>query len=236
MHIQEGMGNLFNDFKNRPEGQEADCTIWNPRADSEKLYRYLKDEDTAWTNGPWSEPVNHTNPVIQDLFNRRISTNNVSLTIEHEGRPADGLTEAQLNRSADMCAYWCQTWNIPPDRNHIIGHYEVGPHKGCPGSNYPFDRLVNRVQERLKMPSIPVQGYELIMIGYNIIIPQFKATLRNGPGRSYDPPIASIAPDPNRRYWCDGEAHGELIGSDDVWCHIPELKGFISRTALTIVH
>jgi N-acetyl-anhydromuramyl-L-alanine amidase AmpD len=96
------------------------------------------------------EPINHANPVIEDLFRQDIYTGDVSLTIEHEGRPGDGLTDAQLERSAQICAYWCDKFNIPADRSHIIGHYEIGPHKYCPGQLFPFDRLVARDARNLE--------------------------------------------------------------------------------------
>jgi N-acetyl-anhydromuramyl-L-alanine amidase AmpD len=155
MHIQDGYGNPWGWFNSQGTNSpnSADCTIWNPRATNAQLYRYLRDEDTAWTNGGWSEPINHQNPVIQNLYTRQISTNDIALTIEHEGHPGDGLTEAQFQRTAAICAYWCQKWNIPADRNHIIGHYEIGPHKYCPGDLFPFSRLVARVQELIKMPN-----------------------------------------------------------------------------------
>src|SRR5437762_11875805 len=89
MHIQDGSGNPWGYFNGLPSSgpNAADCTIWNPRAADGQLHRYLSDNDTAWTNGGWSEPINHANPVIEDLFRRDIYTGDVSLTIEHEGRP-----------------------------------------------------------------------------------------------------------------------------------------------------
>jgi hypothetical protein len=237
MHIQDGMGNpwsYFNGLGTDGAGA-ADCTIWNPRDTGSQLRRYLRDEDTAWTNGSWSEPINHRNPVIQDLLQRGISTNDVSLTIEHEGNPQMSLTEAQLERTVAICAWWCQQWNIPADRNHIVGHYEIGPHKYCPGQFFPFDRLVARVQLLLGSQPQQPENFQLIPLNYQVIIPQFTATVRGGPGRSY-PIITSLPADPNRLFQVDGEAHGELIGTDDVWTHIPELNGYITRSALQIVH
>jgi N-acetyl-anhydromuramyl-L-alanine amidase AmpD len=231
MHIQEGTNDLAEYFKN----VDADCTIWNPPADNDKLVRLMNDEDTIWTNGAWTEPINHANPVIEDLFKRGIKTNDIALTIEHAGFHDKAITDAQLDRSAQICAYWCDRWGIPPDRNHIIGHYEVGPHKQCPGPFYPFDRLVAKVRLLMGVDTPQKPTIQNIPMNYTVIIPNFKATVRKGPGRGYDI-VTTLDASRDRRYQVTAEAHGELIGSDDVWCFIPEVKGYITRTAITIVH
>lgn len=235
MHIQEGTNDLSEYFK----GVDADSTMWNPPGDGDKLIRLLKDEDTAWTNGPWDRP-NLQNPVIANLFKSGISTNDVSLTIEHAGFHNKPISEAQLNRSVDICAWWCQKWGIQPDRDHIIGHYEVGPHKDCPGLAVPLDRLVGRVRAKLDLvPPVATGDPTIIPITYDVIVPDFVANVRSGPGKAY-PIVATIKADPKKRYTVDGEAHGELIGSDDVWSHLVDagggIAGFITRTALMIVH
>lgn len=151
MHIQAGYGNPWGYFKSLGDSgpDAADSTIWNPRADDASLVRYLYDSDEAWTNGSWTEPINHANPVLDSLYRNNVYSGSVSLTVENEGQPGDGITEAQLQRLIALCAWWCQTYDIPADRNHIVGHYEIGPHKYCPGQLFPFDRLVAGVQAAL---------------------------------------------------------------------------------------
>lgn len=154
MHIQEGMNDLPSYFAslsaNGPNA--ADSTLWVKLDGS--VVRMLNDEDTAWTNGSWDRP-NLTNPVIRDLYNRGIYSGDVSLTIEHQGFAGQAFPAAQIEATARMCAYWSVRWGIPADRNHIIGHYELGPHKGCPGATFPFAKLVARTQEIIRMNQDP---------------------------------------------------------------------------------
>lgn len=144
LHIQEGTGPLGKYFA----GVDADSTAWVGYLGQAE--RYLYDTDEAWTDGAWAEPVNHADPAIQAVYNdtasRGMNSNVEALTIEHEGFAGKGLTTAQLETSAQIIAYWCSKWAIPCDRQHIVGHYEVGEHKNCPGPNFPFDQLIARAQ------------------------------------------------------------------------------------------
>lgn len=135
MHVQEGLNDLPSYFAN----QQADSTFWCQQ--NGQLVRMLQDTDTAWTNGDWSQP-NLDNPVIADLYRRGIRSNDVSLTIEHQGYASVGFTQSQITSTAELVAYWCQRWNIPCDRDHIVGHYELGEHKGCPGPLFPFSQVI----------------------------------------------------------------------------------------------
>ncbi len=71
-------------------------------------------------------------------------------------------------------------------------------------------------------------------VSYKVVVPQAKATVRSGAGRSFAI-ITTLNADPNRQYTADGEAQGELVGNDNVWVRIPEVGGFVTRTALRIV-
>jgi hypothetical protein len=154
-HIQVGKGNVWGYFNDENVG---DSTIWIPQT-GDNLYRYLQDSDTPWTNGFWTEPINHANPTIEALYKLGgTSSNPYVLTIEHEGFPENFLTASQIELSARQCAYWCDVWQIPCDRNHIVGHYEVGEHKNCPGDNFPFDKIIARAQEILRMEAVYWSG------------------------------------------------------------------------------
>jgi hypothetical protein len=141
IHTQAGAGNPFSWFQSLGVNgaSAADCTIWNPAAASGKLVRYLYDSDTAWTNGDWTEPINHKNPVLEGLFKSGVYSGDVSLTVENEGNRT--FTDAQYTRLAQLVAWWSDQYTIPIDRNHIVGHSEIGPHKQCPGP-FDFDRLI----------------------------------------------------------------------------------------------
>jgi hypothetical protein len=74
----------------------------------------VHDLDTAWHAGNWS-------------MNQR------AVGIEHEGfvdQPSY-LTDAMYQSSANLTRWVCDTYGIPKDRQHIIGHYEI------PDPNHP---------------------------------------------------------------------------------------------------
>ena len=130
VHIQEGLGDIHDFFS----GADADSTMWIPI--NGPIVRYLYDTDTAWTNGRWTNP-DVTNPVIAHWYNvlNPIGQNSnvIALTVELEGYPNYTMTPGQYNNLIGLLAYWSLKWHIPADRDHIVGHYQVGEHKYCPG-------------------------------------------------------------------------------------------------------
>jgi hypothetical protein len=159
IHTQAGNGNPFGWFQSLGTSgpNAADCTIWNPASVDGKLVRYLYDGDTAWTNGSWTDP-NLKNPVLSGLYKAGIYSGDVSLTVENEGFST--FTDAQYTRLAQIVAWWSDQYKIPIDRDHIVGHSEIGPHKYCPGANFDFNRLISTSNQLYKaaygMPTQPL--------------------------------------------------------------------------------
>jgi hypothetical protein len=146
-HIQEGSNDLYQEFLNRPAGNQADCTIWSKQDGT--LVRLLNDTDTPWTNGDVVDP-DMANPVIAGMVLAGVgNTNAYSYTIEHQGFASKGFSDAQVESTAKMCAYWCSINGWQPSRDRIVGHYQVGAHKNCPGPLFPFDKVVARAKELL---------------------------------------------------------------------------------------
>jgi N-acetyl-anhydromuramyl-L-alanine amidase AmpD len=76
------------------------------RSSDGQVTQMVKDKDVAWHAGNWY-------------------TNMHSIGIEHEGFAADGgswYTEAMYQSSAKLVKYLAKKYNIPLDREHIIGH------------------------------------------------------------------------------------------------------------------
>ena len=154
VHIQQGLGDLFSYFSN----QELDSTMWNPRQG--KVERLLNDSDTPWTNGAFSN-LNKQNPAIMNLVNKYnptvdpngINSNPFSVTVENEGFPNDIMNPDQYARLVGLIAYWCKKHNIPVDRNHIIGHGEIGEHAYCPGAivERNWDKIITDVKNLLEV-------------------------------------------------------------------------------------
>ena len=79
------------------------------RSSDGDLTQMVRDGDTAWHAGNWD-------------------VNQHAIGIEHEGYAHDGArwyTEAMYQSSAALVRWLTDTYGIPKDRSHIIGHYEV---------------------------------------------------------------------------------------------------------------
>ncbi|MGH3323678.1 MAG: N-acetylmuramoyl-L-alanine amidase, partial [Streptomyces sp.] len=76
--------------------------------------------------------------------------NERSIGIEHEGfvdRPED-FTEAMYRSSARLTAHICKRYDIPVDREHIIGHHEVpGADHTDPGRHWGWKRYLRYVRQ-----------------------------------------------------------------------------------------
>ena len=94
-----------------------------------EVHQYVKEEDGAWHAGRVSNP-------IAKLLKLGINPNNYTIGIEHEGNAFTTWTPEIKNASASLIRDICTRWNIPIDRDHIIGHYEIFSAKpNCPASN-----------------------------------------------------------------------------------------------------
>ncbi|MGP3983627.1 N-acetylmuramoyl-L-alanine amidase [Streptomyces sp. KR80] len=91
----------------------------------------VHDKDIAWHAGNWG-------------YNTR------SIGIEHEGwvdKP-EYFTDAMYESSAALAAYLCDTYGIPKNRDHIIGHNQVpGSDHTDPGPHWDWARYLRLINE-----------------------------------------------------------------------------------------
>ncbi|MDQ1025955.1 N-acetyl-anhydromuramyl-L-alanine amidase AmpD [Streptomyces umbrinus] len=84
--------------------------------------------------------------------------NERSVGIEHEGfvdRPKD-FTDAMYEASARLTARICARYDIPVDREHIIGHVEVpGTDHTDPGPHWDWKRYIPLVREAAERSASP---------------------------------------------------------------------------------
>ncbi|WP_223863904.1 MULTISPECIES: peptidoglycan recognition family protein [unclassified Streptomyces] len=77
------------------------------------------------------------------------SYNERSIGIEHEGfvsKPSS-FTDAMYRASARLTASICERYDIPRDREHIVGHVEVpGTDHTDPGRHWDWDRYIRLVR------------------------------------------------------------------------------------------
>lgn len=83
-----------------------------------EIHQYVRESDTAWANGIVNSPSFR-------LYKPGINPNLYTLSIEHEGFNLTDASDAERNGSVELIKNLCATYNIPIDRDHIIGHYEI---------------------------------------------------------------------------------------------------------------
>jgi len=103
-----------------------------------EVHQYVKDEDSAWHAGRID------NPDWKIIKLNNVNPNLYTIGIEHEGKPDDVWADAMKQASAALIKELCSKWQIPIDRDHIIGHYQIFSKKpNCPAKNKQIiDELV----------------------------------------------------------------------------------------------
>lgn len=108
-----------------------------------RIIQMVADEDTAFAVGNVNRPnwplYNGNNP------------NYYTLSIEHEALAGDSLTEVQYLASLELHWILIKKWQIPVDRDHIIGHYRLDSinRQNDPGPNFPWERLISDLKAKL---------------------------------------------------------------------------------------
>jgi hypothetical protein len=110
------------------------------------LYQMVSDLDAAWGQGTddrnrvWKGRKGGYPP----WNTGGISNNLITLGYETEGFAAtlgSTMTRAQFTTLARWIAYKCWQYDIPCDRTHVVGHYELASDKTDPGT-LPLDEVV----------------------------------------------------------------------------------------------
>lgn len=134
------------------EGSQVSCDSWfaNPISKvssnysvgfTGEIHQYVKDEDAAWAQGTVSNPS-------FTLYKPGVNPNVYCLSIEHEGTDLANGPEPQINATVGLIRSLATKWNIPIDRNHIIGHYQIRSTKpNCPATNKSIiDTIIKKAQ------------------------------------------------------------------------------------------
>lgn len=112
-----------------------------------EVHQYVKEEDGAWHAGRIQ------NPTFSLFKGANINPNLYTIGIEHEGKADTAWSPAMKAASAELIREICGRWNIPIDRNHIIGHYQIFSGKpNCPGIN---KGMIDEIIALAKTPSTP---------------------------------------------------------------------------------
>jgi len=113
-----------------------------------EIHQYVQEDAVAWHAGRVAVPS-------WKLLKEAVNPNIYTIGIEHEGYAGEVWTQEMKNSSADLIADICKRWNIPVDREHIIGHYEINSlyKLNCPSlDKVIIDVIIKLVKERLEPP------------------------------------------------------------------------------------
>ncbi len=139
-HIMDGTIESSNAwFKNRRSEASSHFGI----ARDGRIWQWVRVQDSAWTNGILQNPDLSVG-WLADSVRRNINPNTRTVSIEHEGYTGRPFTEEQYKASLWLHRYLCTRYNIVPDREHVIGHYQVTARDRahCPGPAFPWKRLM----------------------------------------------------------------------------------------------
>lgn len=117
-----------------------------------EVHQYVLEEDVAWGNGRVSNPT-------YSLYKPNINPNLYTISIEHEGQDLSKGTPAMIEASAKLVKDIATRWNIPIDREHIIGHYQIYSLKpNCPSTDKSIiDTIIAKAKGTGNAPSLKEQ-------------------------------------------------------------------------------
>lgn len=134
-HITQGKDSL-GWLCNPASGASANFLI----ARTGTIYQLVPPTDDAWANGRVCEPdADHNQPLVTKWVKEGVNFNQRTVSVEHEGFTSSGaggsLTKAQIASTVRLTAWLCQEFRLPPDRQHIFGHFEIDScdRPNCPG-------------------------------------------------------------------------------------------------------
>lgn len=128
VHVTQGsFSSAINWFRDGRAGVSAHYTV---RSNDGFIGQSVQENDIGYHAGNWTY-------------------NKTSIGIEHEGYVSQPkwFTGAMYRSSARLTAYLCRKYNIPIDRNHIVGHNEVpGATHTDPGRYWDWPRYMKLVR------------------------------------------------------------------------------------------
>lgn len=131
-----------------------------------EIHQYVQDVDEAWTEGNVRKPS-------AKLLKPSINPNLYCLSIEHEGHDLSKAPLDQLNASIGLITHLAVFYNIPIDRDHIIGHNEIDSvvKSNCPTPDKTFlDKLVGIINNKKSKIMNQVKWVKFYKTGSNEVV------------------------------------------------------------------
>lgn len=170
---------------------------WHLLICNDKVYQQVEFGDAAHHAGRWGTPT-LTNPLIREWWNAGINPNvpsigiETSLTYGYHINDQKGMRENLI----ESLVWLSLEFDIPPDRTHIIGHFEVDgdTRKDDPICCINLDQIVAEVAARVEILGVPIPTLE---------------------------PTPTVTPAPSAYPFWDGERHVFEGGREGGWSFDP---------------
>ena len=144
---------------------------------------------TDTTQGAKYDYRRSTNRLVRE---RKTNANYYTISIENAGFSSKdrygALTDKQYDAVLNLIKELVTKYDIPVDREHIVGHYEIAPKEkpNCPGSKFQWDKLMEDLTT-WKNGSVVMTTKEMKVDPYTVEINSDDGFLnvRAGAGMSY---------------------------------------------------
>ena len=151
-HIADGSLDGTLSWLTSPESQASSNYVVSREG---VIFELVPPDVTPWTNGLICKP-DLASPLVKRWVDAGTYPNEPTITIECIGysskRAGGSLAEPQVASLVILTAWLCQEHGIPPDRQHILGHYQIDACNrwNCPGfSAAEWQQWVARVAAML---------------------------------------------------------------------------------------
>jgi N-acetylmuramoyl-L-alanine amidase len=180
-----------------------------------EIHQYVQEADTAWHAGRVNAPTWAL--IIPAGNGTYINPNYYTVGIEHEGDETTEWSDATYTSSSSMISEIAKRWNIPIDRQHIVGHHEIYSLKACPGTKVDFEKLIAMALGNPPLNKIP---------GFGKVTTNGKVNIRQAPNTTV--PVVNIVPG-NIQLAYDGYVdNGENVSGNSKWYYTDEGNWFWS--------
>lgn len=164
-HIMEGYYNTGINWLCNPKSGASSHFVVSKKGEITQLVDIKR---AAWINGTStnrSKNNHYSKSSLQDVRNRKTNANYYTIGIEHEGFYKDN--QGKLTPEQFKATVWLHKhirneikriygMDIPINREHIVGHYQIDPIRkpNCPGRLFQFEDLMSELKGVKKMKSM----------------------------------------------------------------------------------